>query len=698
MANIRKQFNFRNGVQVDNDNLVVSPTGLVGIGTTIPTEALDVRGGNASVSGFITATQLKGQSLVVYGTADIDTLNLTNAVTGSGVSVGSGIITATDPSGIVTYYGDARFLQGLPTSQWLDTDVGLGFTSIYNKGFVGIATNDPRHTLQIGGGISTTAFNYGVGIHSSGDIYATGIVTAFSFSGIGSDITLIDGANIGLGTISNDRLPILDNSRIPDAFQVSGIITASGGFSGNLTGNVTGNLTGIATGADNLVGSPDVVVGILTANAVSASSFIGGIVGDVTGTATTATSLTPDANVDIADLTVGIATVSTFFNAEKIGIGTNDSAISADLLIKNYSDPAVLQLVSDNLQTEVALGRSESTNGINALLRFGNTSLSDPYSLYEALDIINSGNGNINFYLDYGNSGIGTGNYYWHYKTNQLMTLTNAGKLGIGVTNPEFDLDVSGITSTTTLGVQNGADIGTDLVVGGNVSAVGAASSLTVRQIYIQGGQSGILDQDGTEIFSPSNTLPLNITAGVSTVSDLYIDGRATIDSDYTTGGGLSINPVTYRETPFAAVQIGYPLDFFTQDVLGIGGTIDQDSVSEITLLDNGQIGIGTTALDNQTALTVYGDSVIERLAIGVGVTEMTTGVLNVKGPILVSEGNLTDATSGTPSADIKTVGIVTAGRGFMSGAGTTGVHIDVNGSVITFSVPGVGTTTLNLV
>ena len=44
MANIRKTFNFRNVVQVDDDNLVVNPTGLVGIGTTVPTEALDVRG------------------------------------------------------------------------------------------------------------------------------------------------------------------------------------------------------------------------------------------------------------------------------------------------------------------------------------------------------------------------------------------------------------------------------------------------------------------------------------------------------------------------------------------------------------------------------------------------------------------------------------------------------------------------------
>ena len=41
MANIKKNFNFRNGVQVDDDNLLVTDTGLVGIGTTIPNESLD---------------------------------------------------------------------------------------------------------------------------------------------------------------------------------------------------------------------------------------------------------------------------------------------------------------------------------------------------------------------------------------------------------------------------------------------------------------------------------------------------------------------------------------------------------------------------------------------------------------------------------------------------------------------------------
>ena len=47
MANYNKQFNFRNGVQVDDNKLIVTQTGLVGIGTTVPTESLDVRGGNA---------------------------------------------------------------------------------------------------------------------------------------------------------------------------------------------------------------------------------------------------------------------------------------------------------------------------------------------------------------------------------------------------------------------------------------------------------------------------------------------------------------------------------------------------------------------------------------------------------------------------------------------------------------------------
>ena len=53
MPNYKKSFNFRNGVQVDDDNFIVNPNGLVGIGTSVPTEFLDVRG-TAKVVGVAT--------------------------------------------------------------------------------------------------------------------------------------------------------------------------------------------------------------------------------------------------------------------------------------------------------------------------------------------------------------------------------------------------------------------------------------------------------------------------------------------------------------------------------------------------------------------------------------------------------------------------------------------------------------------
>ena len=146
---------------------------LVGIGTTIPNEALDVRG-NIVVTGFTSSS-----------TAQIGVLTVTtfvpNQIVGAGLSVLSGIVTA-QGAGILTYFGDARNLQGMPTSQWEDKDVGLGFTSIYNTGGnVGVGTEDPRSTFQVGN--NADAGEKGVGISSVGNINATGIITASSFIG-----------------------------------------------------------------------------------------------------------------------------------------------------------------------------------------------------------------------------------------------------------------------------------------------------------------------------------------------------------------------------------------------------------------------------------------------------------------------------------------------------------------------------------
>ena len=204
MANIKKSFNFRNGVQVDDDNLKVRATGLVGIGTTVPTEALDVRG-NLVVSGVSSAATIQA------GVLTVTTFNPTSII-GAGISVVSGVVTAS--SGIVTYYGDARFLQGLPTSQWEDVNTGFGVSSIYNTGGnVGIATSNPQFTHQVGGDVNSN--KDGVGISSAGNIKISGIASASQFVG-----------------------------------SFTGNVT--GNVTGNLTGDVTGNTQGIHTGAVNL--------------------------------------------------------------------------------------------------------------------------------------------------------------------------------------------------------------------------------------------------------------------------------------------------------------------------------------------------------------------------------------------------------------------------------------------------------------
>ena len=162
MANIRKSFNLRSGVQVDEDNLLVNSVGNVGLGTTIPSETLDVRGNIKSV-GVVTAVG----GFISGGLESVGVSTFSGEV-----QVGASI-TAYSSSGIISatsFRGDGGQLLNIPTSQWTDFDPGLGYISIYNEGFVGIATTNPSFTLQIGGNSDLTNFQNGVGINSSGNI------------------------------------------------------------------------------------------------------------------------------------------------------------------------------------------------------------------------------------------------------------------------------------------------------------------------------------------------------------------------------------------------------------------------------------------------------------------------------------------------------------------------------------------------
>ena len=393
MANIRKSFNFRNGVQVDNDNFVVNPNGLVGIGTTIPTELLDVRG-TTKVSGLMTATDVHGGQLNVTGVGTI--ANFTDGI----VQISSGIITSA--TGIVTFYGDGRGLTNIPTSQWVDVDVGLGFTSIYAAGNVGVGTTDPRFSFQIGGN-PDVAGHEGVGINSrSGEIVSTGIITASEFRGTlrSSDLS---------GTIDDARLPNLITS--------------------NITGNVTGNLTGTADLARNLTGTPHVQVGVITATDVHTTNL------DVTGIGTVRTlNATLQAQVGGGDNSVFAQSTG------RLGIGTVTPG--SELQIRKPSG-TLAEIISDSGEARLSIGQRTGAGTSTGVIRFG--------SQDDTLEIINNAVGDVRFILDANPAGVNTGSFSWHRNSSAttLMLLDRDGNLGINETNPTEKLHVGGGITVT---------------------------------------------------------------------------------------------------------------------------------------------------------------------------------------------------------------------------------------------------------
>ena len=469
MANIRKSFNLRSGVQVDEDNLLVNSVGNVGLGTTVPTETLDVRGNIKSV-GVVTAIG----GFISGGLESTGVSTFTgNVHVGSAITMyqSSGIISAT------SFRGDGASLLNIPTSQWTDYDPGLGYISIYNTGFVGIATTNPSFTLQVGGNSDLTNFQNGVGINSSGNMVVTGIVTAGVLKGEGSDITALNATNIKSGIVSNAYLQA--------GYEFSGILTAS-----QFKGNVLGDVVGFATTARDLVDGLDLSFGSFTSD----------------------------------NAQIGILTVTGLLVAPTDPIGVGTTAPQSNIHVKKAGISSI-QISSDTNESIITLSRGIDQQGTASAIKFGNESGAYPYSESNDLDIINYSTGSINNYLHVGAAGINTGGFFWlkGKNTSQLMTLTYDGKLGVGVTIPVNTFHVVG-TSTVT----SNAFIGNNLTVKGNTTIAGnitvdgsydlVDSDLAGLNLNVTSGHSVIknIDVGGTFNVTGVSTFNGNVSIGAS--------------------------------------------------------------------------------------------------------------------------------------------------------------------------------------
>jgi hypothetical protein len=519
MANITKSFNFRNGVQVDDDNLLVNPSGLVGIGTTIPTEALDVRG-DAVVSGIVSATSAKFDTLEVsdltLGSAASGLVIGVENIIGAGVSIRAGIISAhTSQAGVVTYYGDGGKLNNIPTSQWKDLNTGLGFTSIYNSGFVGVATDDPRFALQIAGSNNLSNFIDGVGINSDGGVVATGIVTAGEVhagqiignvsSGISTiglstalSIDVVGIVTAGIGFTGDIRGNVV--SGVSTFIQVkatnshaSGVST-SGSFVGPLTGDVTGNVTGDVAG--NIVG----LAGTFTGDVE--------ISGGITGVSTVIAS-----KVTTTNATLGISTASTFSATSKLAVGKAIPVTEVDVFTTGDTKQTLVGSESAALYLgqRVNTGIGESVSGI----RFG--------SSLKTFEIINGDVGDVITSIHGGVfTGINTGSFKWNYgqTNNTLMALDYKGNLGINKQDPETTLDVVGVSTFT-----GNVKIVGDLDISGTLTGAAAIPDLiSGSQIYNNVGMSTFYELDVLQTVKPGKIAIGTERANVA--GDVQIDAQ----------------------------------------------------------------------------------------------------------------------------------------------------------------------------
>tara|TARA_Y100000361_G_scaffold57263_1_gene50052 strand:- start:500 stop:2851 length:2352 start_codon:yes stop_codon:yes gene_type:complete len=480
MANIRKSFNFRNGVQVDNDNFVVNANGLVGIGTSVPTEAIDAIG-NAKISGLTTTGTLGvAQTATFFDDLKVGSVNIDPT---------SGVITATK------FVGDASGLTNIvaiSTVGWISEGVGLHTISKS----VGIGTTDPLYALQIG---EDPASGTGIGM-TAGNILVSGIVTAVTFdgnlSGTATTATnLSNAANITTGTISDNRLPNLITSDINSSgistfvtLKVGTAITMSSGIITATTflGNVTGDLTGLASTATKLENSRD----------FSISGDILSQTASFDGTSNVALGVTLSSSFSAR--TSGIITANTFS-----GIVTSTNGTFDDLRINKTAGASLV--VTSTTNSQVSIGQSTSAGNQSAQLLY------TPGT--GRLDINNYDVGGVSVNLHEGTGAGTTESFNVKYDNAKQFEVTYDGKVGIN---------------------RGGATLTENLEVGGNFRVTNDARVAGVLTVN-QGGPNEVTLGDGSALPMPDSQ-NFNTVSGISTFNNLDIANNLSVGASITSG------------------------------------------------------------------------------------------------------------------------------------------------------------------
>ncbi|AIX28589.1 tail fiber-like protein [Synechococcus phage ACG-2014f] len=591
MANFNKAFNFRGGFQVDEDTFLVRGSN-VGIGSSVPSERLDVDG------------VIKARGLIIDST---DVVAITTAYVGvvSATEVQSGIFTGTPKNGgIATYYGDGSQLINLPTSQWVDIDVGLGFTSIYAAGNVGVDTVDPRYKFQVGGVPFKTKTGPllqaqdGVGVED-GNIYFSGIASARFKPGLEKQ------GFVGYGSYINTL---------------------------NAAELTTGDIPSYAYG--DLIITEEIIAPKLT------------------GIASTAIGVTTDAQLSFDTAVANeLRAKNRFISTEGyLQIGTDeDVAGVGDIEVVKDTDNSNIYSIS-NTRAQILVGNERpggSNRGIGGIRK--GTFTSDPLTSATDVDLVNYDVGNLNFYLHNGSGGQGatTGKFRWIYGQRDIsvMELDKDGQLvlpdNVVVAGPLLSVGGSAYLKN---GAQLDGDLNVTSGIGSFANDVNIFGELSVGSISI----SGVVTFSGidTDILTVgSDTV---IQSGIATIARIMVvsDTTNSVDID---GSLESSTLVTTNASSSTLV--------FSQSLTGPNGfTVSSDgSVTASSVDVSGNIGAGGTfeGVDIVTNTGSINDlTVSELIGSKVDVSEVETDSLNVANSSTVNDLSATSIETTSIQAD----------------------------------------------
>ena len=641
-SNYKTVINFRDGIQVDTDDLI-SNNGLVGIGSTIPRQQLDVRGNvivsensefnNVKVTGI---TSFQNDVAVSSGSS----VGIGTSVPEAAFQVGIGTTGFTvDEQGNVTaveYFGSGANLTNIPASVW--TNPGAGNT-IFTLKDVGIGTEQPRNGADFGVGYEILMdAESGIGTFE-------GIVT--------KNITVLNQTGAGQGNVEAE-------------VGTFSTITATSNITGSLIGNA--DTATLATNSQGLTGTPDITVNSIVSgggtfsnltefDAIQVSGGITASNGIITattfsGTATTSLNASiaygiggdPDIQVDSVDINgtaptflrgAGVSTVGEDLRVGNfLGVGNTVSAVgdaggfigtvrvhNGDLILGGSIS------IGGSLVGTVELGSTQNINVLNVGAGLSVAGISTFQGTVtggadfnvtgtvtagelDATDSSNIGGGQT----------IGSGLVVGNTVAGSDIRVLNGGGLiiGSGIT---MNGDITGADAITATGAISGGNISGASIVGTNLNIAGISTlgSANCSNLSIAGGlnvtgigtiSTGQIKIDGlTGVVSAVGYR----ASGVSTFTDLLISGgqNTRMFSQYV-GVNTGVRKITdgveiYRtqsELFMDAYSQGIGIGTTSGDRLmnsklyvgyGRNGNALLDSVS---IFESGSIGIGTTAVE----------------------------------------------------------------------------------------------------